>query len=378
MASRVNPSDRQAETMDAVPVMKKGERMAGLIAPVLGKIVRSGAFSLPGDIDNHSRILVIDSGNLTELLFFSPVINQLKERFPGIRMTVLVREGNSELIRTMQQISEMITYEPAHLSFSSTTYFSLIKRIRARDFNVVFLLGQEFNFTRSLIALLTQARLRIGFTREINYPFINCELRRGDNAEYEATKAAGFLNAIGFSRDRAPQPWALPEQDLRWAKQIVHFRKPNKQYKLLVVDPGLGMGNHRLVDESFAFLVNSFCNKYPAKILVLSNNLDKKGIDKFKACINSHLLDLQPANIKEGLSLLSCADLFISGNTDYFHFAVSMKVPTLGLFTRHDQSSWFPKGAGWVQVLQGVKGQRLSLEEFFSKIDTLFHLSGVE
>ena len=364
--------------MDAVPVLKRRERVAGLIAPVLGKIVRSDAFSLPGDIGNQSRILVIDSGNLNELLFFSPVINRLKEKYPGIRITFLVREGNSELIRTMQQISEMITYEPAHLSFSSTTYFSLLKRIRTRNFDVVFLLGREFNFTRSLIALLTRARIRIGFTQEINYPFINCELRRGDNAEYEATKAAGFLNAIGFSREQALQPWTLSEQDIRWAKQIIHFRKPNKEYKLLVVDPGQGMGNHRLVDESCAFLVNSFCNKYPAKILVLSNNLDKKGIEKFKTFIHSHLLDLQPDNIKEGLSLLSCADMFISGNTDYFHFAVSMKVPTLGLFTRHDQPSWFPKGAGWVQVLQGVKGQQLSLDEFFSKIDTLFHLSGVE
>ena len=364
--------------MDATPVIKKRERVAGLIAPVLGKIVRTSAFTLPRDIDNQSRILVIDSGNLTELLFFSPVINRLKEKYPGIRLTFLVREGNSELIRTMQQISEMITYEPAHLSFTSTTYVSLLKRIRARNFDVVFLLGREFNFARSLIVLLTRARIRIGFSREINYPFINCELRWGENAEYEATKAIGFLSAIGFSRDQTLQPWTLPEQDIRWAKQIIHFRKPNKEYKLLVVDPGMGMGNHRLVDESFAFLVNSFCTKYPAKILVMSNNLDQKGIDKFKTLVSGHLLDLQPANIKEGLALLSCADLFISGNTDYFHFAVNMKMPALGLFTRFDQPSWFPKGAGWVQILQGVKGQQLSLEEFFSKIDTLFHLSGVQ
>jgi ADP-heptose:LPS heptosyltransferase len=364
--------------MEAVPVIKKHDRMAGLIAPVLGKFVRSGRFSLPGEIDDESRVLVIDSGHLPELLFFSPVVNLIKDKFPGSRITFLVREGNSELIRTMQQISEMITYEPPHLSLSSTTYFSLLKRIRARDFNVVFLLGREFNFPRSLLALLTRARLRIGFTQEVNYPFINCELRRGDNAEYEATKAAGFLNAIGFSRHQTHQPWTLPNQDLRWAKQIVHFRKPNKDFKLLVVDPGLGMGNHRLVDESFAYLVNSFCNKYPAKILVMSNNLDKKGIDKFKSFIPRNLLDMQPANIKEGLALLSCADMFLSGNTDYFHFAVSMKVPTLGLFTRYDHPSWFPKGAAWVQVLQGVKGQQLSLEEYFSKIDTLFHLSGAQ
>jgi ADP-heptose:LPS heptosyltransferase len=147
---------------------------------------------------------------------------------------------------------------------------------------------------------------------------------------------------------------------------------------LLAVDPGLGKGNHRLVDESFAFLANSFVRRYPAKILVLTNNLERKGIDHFKSFIKSDLLDLEPKNIREGLALLSCVDLFLSGNTDFFHFAVNSRVPTIGLFTRHDASNWYPKRASWVQILQGVKGQTLSLDEFFLKIDTLFHLTGVK
>ncbi len=358
--------------------MQKHERMVGFIAPVLGRIVRPGSFSLPGDISDQSRVLVIDSGNLTELLFFSPVIKQLKNRYPGMRITFLVREGNSELIRTMQQINEMISYESSHLTLTSTTYFSLLKRIRERKFDIVFILGREFNFARSLIALLAKARLRIGFSQEISYPFINCELRRGDDSEYEATRAMSFLNALGFGRDIPVPSWSLPDQDVRWAQQMIHFHKPSKEFKLLAVDPGLGKGKHRLVDESFAYLVNSFCRKYPAKVLVLSNNFEKKSMDRFKSLINGDLLDLEPAGIKEGVALLNCANLFLTGNTDYFHFAVSLKIPTLGLFTRHDHSCWFPKGAPWVQVLQGVKGQQLSLEEFFSKIDTLFHLAGVE
>jgi hypothetical protein len=50
----------------------------------------------------------------------------------------------------------------------------------------------------------------------------------------------------------------------------------------------------------------------------------------------------------------------------------------VGLFTRHDTDNWLPKGTPWVQILQGVKGQRLSIEEFNSKIDTLLHFTGVE
>jgi hypothetical protein len=52
-----------------------------------------------------------------------------------------------------------------------------------------------------------------------------------------------------------------------------------------------------------------------------------------------------------------------------------MRIPTIGLFTRHDTGNWIPKGTSWVQIIQGVKGQQLSLDEFFSKIETLLHFT---
>jgi ADP-heptose:LPS heptosyltransferase len=365
--------------MGVATISPKNERMIGLLKPILGRMTSNEVFCLPADIGNDSRVLVIDSGDLTEILFFGPVVAHLKDRFPGMRITFLIREGNSELIRTMPQISEMISYETAHLSLSSTTFLTLAKRIRDRDFDVAFMLGTEFNLARSLLLLATRAKIRIGFSSERTYPFINCEVRLGSDTSYEAGKVRAFLPVLGMSTFDNMPGWSLPDQDARWAKQMVHFHKPEKDIKLVAVDPGLGKGRHRLVGDSFLYLVNQLSHRMNCKVLVLSNNLDKKRLDKFRSGLDSQtLFGVQPKNVKEGLALLSCADLLLSGNTDYFHFAVSMRVPTVGLFTRHDEPNWFPKGTPWVQILQGVKGQRLSLEEFNSKIDTLLHLSRVE
>jgi len=351
--------------------------MIGLITPLLGRMVADQAFSLPGDIGNDSRVLIVDSGDLTELLFFAPVLNHLKTKFPGMRVTVLVREGNSELIRTMDQINEMISYEREHLSLMSTTYYSLLKRLKSREFNVVFLLGRDFSFARSLIAVLTRARLRVGFAQEFTYPFINCELRQGsDKTRYESEKIIGFLNALGFQRDGSLPNWRLPEQDVRWATQMIHFRKPDTDEMLIAVDPGIGKGSHRLAERSFSQIIGQISTRYPAKVLVVSNNLDPKSLERFKASLNADVIDLTPKNVKEALALLSRADLLLSGNTDFFHFSVGMRQPSIGFFTRHDEPNWFPKNTPWVQIIQGVKGQKMSLDEVFSKIDTLLHLTG--
>jgi ADP-heptose:LPS heptosyltransferase len=350
--------------------------MIGLITPLLGRMVREQAFSLPGDIGNDSRILIVDSGDLTELLFFAPVINHLKSKYPGMRITLLVREGNGELIRTMDQINEMISYEREHLSLLSTTYFSLIKRLKSREFNVVFLLGRDFSFARSLIALFTRAKLRVGFAQEFTYPFINCELRLTGESRYEADRAIGYMSALGYRPDESMPGWRLPDQDVRWANQMIHFRKPDPKEKLIAVDPGIGKGSHRLAEGAFAQIVSQIASRYPSKVLVVSNNLDSKSVARFKAGLNADLVDLTPKNVKEALALLSRADLLLSGNTDFFHFSVGMRLPSIGFFTRHDASNWFPKNTPWVQIIQGVKGQKMSLEEVFSKIDTLLHLTG--
>lgn len=349
--------------------------MIGLLTPLLTRIVRRESFSVPGALSNSARILVVDSGDLTELLFFAPVLAHLKYRFPGMRVTMLVREGNSELLRTMDQISEMITYEPSHLSPTSATYFSLLRRMKSRKFDVTFLLGRQFSFARSLIAFMTRAPLRVGFTRQFTYPFLNCEIRYSNDNQYEAPRAIGFLNALGISPGEALPGWKLPKQDARWASQMIHFRKPEKDTRLIAVDPGIGKARHRLVDKSFAMMVNQICERYPSRVLILSNNLDKRGLARFKSMLNVDIIDLEPKNVKEALALLSRADLLLSGNTDFFHFSVSMRLPTLGFFTRFDGQNWYPKGTPWVQIIQGVKGQRLSLEEVYSKIDTLLQMN---
>jgi ADP-heptose:LPS heptosyltransferase len=365
--------------MGVATISPKSDRMIGFLTPLLGKMAPGRAFSLPADIGNDSRVLVIDSGDLTEILFFAPVLTHLKNRYPGMRVTFLVREGNSELVRTMPQISEMISYESAHLSLTSTTYLTLAKRIRDKEFSVAFLLGTEFNMARSVLALATRAKLRIGFSSERTFPFINCEVRLASENSYEASKVRTFLTLLGSSGFDDLPGWSLADADIRWAKQMVHFHKPEKDVRLIAVDPGLGKGKHRLVDQSFRYLVTQLARRMNCKILVLSNSLDKKRFDQFVSGLDARdLFGVSPKNVKEGLALLSCADLLLSGNTDYFHFAVSMRIPTVGLFTRHDTPNWFPKGTPWVQILQGVKGQRLSLEEFDSKIDTLLHLTSVK
>jgi ADP-heptose:LPS heptosyltransferase len=217
--------------------------------------------------------------------------------------------------------------------------------------------------------------LRVGFTQTFTYPFLNCEIRTSNEPMYEAPRALSFLSVLGQSPGDSVMAWKLPDNDVRWAQQMVHFRKPDKDTMLMVVDPGMGKGGHRLVESAMAHIAAEVARRNGARILLLSNNLDSKGLARFKALLPNVVLDIEPKNVKEALALLSRADLVLAGNTDYFHFAVGMRRPTIGFFTRFDASNWFPKSAPWVQIIQGMRGQQVSVDEVCSKIDTLLHFA---
>src|SRR5678810_1425954 len=68
----------------------------------------------------------------------------------------------------------------------------LLRRVKSRNFDAVFLLGREFNFARSMVTLYSRARLRVGFTQTFTYPFLNCEIR----TSAEPTRQAEISYAV--------------------------------------------------------------------------------------------------------------------------------------------------------------------------------------
>jgi len=69
------------------------------------------------------------------------------------------------------------------------------------------------------------------------------------------------------------------------------------------------------------------------------------------------------------VALLSQCDLFLAGNTNLFHFASALRVPTIGLFTKLDRSGWIPEGVPNVRIFQGTRGEKLSLKDFFCIVE---------
>jgi ADP-heptose:LPS heptosyltransferase len=326
------------------------------------------AFHLSSDLAGMRRLLFIDSGELSDIIFWLPVIEELARVRPTVEMHMMVSERWLELLGKESSLSDLIVYRPEQLRSRSTNYFRLLREVRERSFDAVFLMGEDCDPARDLIAYASQAPLRIGTYHDQREPVLNCMLRWKGRDRYKNELAEELARMIGLRYRAKDWRYRPRDSELRAAEQIIHFRKPRKSQMLFGVDPDPGKGSRRFATDNLRYLVDHLSEKFQAKIMLFHLEQEAAEIDAFRDLLRGEVLDMPSGNMRETLALLSRCDLFLAGNTELFHVAAAQGVPSVGLFTEADGRRWEPRGREDILVLRGRPGEKLALDEIEASV----------
>jgi ADP-heptose:LPS heptosyltransferase len=318
----------------------------------------------------------LQDGELTDLLFAAPLITALHRTFPRCRVSVLVRDDASELIRHHPHVHDMLLYDAGRMKLTSMSYYRLARQLRKRAFDMVIHMGEAPEPSYQLLGYLSGAPVRVGPEGDRSYPYVNCELRwNAERSGYEGRRLGEVAGLLGV---QLPTDWRgglLTEQDVRFARQLVHFRKPRRDQILIGVDPGRGKCNTRVTDRTLAYLVGAVYQQYRSKLAVLSTPDEDESAIRFEQLVQQcERLELPRHNVKDVVALLTQCDLFLAGNTNLFHFAVALGVPTIGLFTERDDPRWRPPDLPHVSLVHGRRGEKQSTAGFLARVEKLLSL----
>lgn len=346
---------------------RSGYLIPKIFSFVLRRMKKGRTFSLPTDVTKSARMLFIDSGDVTDLLFAAPLINYFHTYFPEIRTTILVEAKDADIVKGIMRVNRIITYDKKQLNLFRTDYMSLTKKLRGQYIETVIVLGTGFSLERFFLAFACGAGIRIGFAHPLSFPFVNCEIRLSEGG-YEGKKMGRILESVGL-HGKPLEPVSVSDREAGHARQLIHFRKPGKDLLTVGIDPSKGKTRHHVIPEITAYLANNLAGRRKVKYLVLMNPWDDRLARKFSAEIKGEIIDLVPGDSMETIALLSQCNLFLSGNTNLFHFATALGVPTIGLFTKYDGQTWIPVDTKNVRIFKGTRGEKLSLKEFNSMVD---------
>lgn len=350
------------------------ELLSRMISSYLRRFRKDRPFTLPHHLTGSKRILVVDSGETVDLLFAAPVVNWFHENHPEVKITLLVLQKDAEVAKSIMKVSGIITCDPKQLRLFKADYMALSRKLKKLEIDTVILTSRQMSLERHLLAFMTGAAARIGFAFPIAFPFVNCEVKISEEA-YIGSGMPRILQSLGLGAGGFQGRTAIAQQDVQHARQLIHFRKPEKGVLTVGIDPGNGKTSHTVIPEIIAYLANNLAGRLRVKFLLLMNPWDQRLIERLKGELKGETIDLEPSNQAETLALLSNCDLFLSGNTDLFHFAAEFDVPVIGLFTKYDGRHWIPENRPNVRIFKGVKGEQLSLKTFFTDVEELLQMA---
>jgi len=330
------------------------------------------SFSVPDALRDDSRILCIDAGDLSDVLFHMPLLTAIKRRHPKVVMDFLVPENHETLMVATGLAKQCIIYKEGQLNPWRPAFSSLLRKLGGGDYDVALVMSYEARPRLELAALASGANLRYGPSHADAWPAINFELRAGDGTNgYRADRLLRTAPFLGFRADELVPRWPLPMDKIRQMAQQIHFHKPNPDQMLIGFDPGVSKAGHGFGLENLQFLVRQVSSEFACKILPLSRMEESRRLESFEMRISDVPVGLKRETLMDMILLLSQCDLFIGANTDFFHFAVALGVPAVGLFGQADGPEWVPVGRPKAQVIRVTKAEKVDIETLTAAIHTV-------
>jgi len=325
-------------------------------------------FTLPGALHEGARVLVVGSGDPTDLLFLVPLLEEIKEKVSGAQLGCICDERISHLALSSEHFDDVVVLDDEQLLKEQRPSEALTAALAREPWDVAVLSGSQPNRLREELALASGAILRLGPGHPQAYPRINCEVRSRPQQAYPYQRTETWARLLGLSAEDRGLHWPLAEKRLRQSAQLVHFNKPRKDQVLIGVDPGVGKAGSAVKASNLAYVVNHISQHLPSKVMVLSADGEEARREEFESHLRGERMDLPRPTLMEQVMLLSQCQLFVAGNTDLLHFAAAREVPTVGLFTPSDSEGWIPHRATHFEVVRLEPKAELDLAGLMQRV----------
>ena len=155
-----------------------------------------------------SRILVVQSSRLGDLVLATPVFAALKQRWPAARLTVMVGAGMAPVLQHQTTVDQVLVDDKHGKHFGPRGVLKLVLELRRERFDVALSLHRGLR-TAMLLAL-AEIPLRVGF-RQSQLKFLYHRHVQRDAARHDVERQLSILDALGVRYDRAA---SLPRLDI--------------------------------------------------------------------------------------------------------------------------------------------------------------------
>ena len=276
------------------------------------------------------RILIVRTSAVGDVIHGMPVLNALRDHWPGAMLAWLVEGHNGDLLEGHPALDELIRVPRKWLK-SPLTVWRLRRMLRAQRFDMTVDLQ---GLTKSAIAAsLTGARRRIGFGgadgRELSRLLNNYLVE--PEAVHVVDRNLELLRPLGIVRPAAR--FLVPLRPEAVEKMAAYLVGADLQAGFAVINPGAGWPSKLWPTDRFAAVARYLGQRRQLRsVVVWGGNSELHLAEQIVSQSFPHSLLAPPTTLPELAALCREASLFIGSDTGPMHLAAALETPTVALF----------------------------------------------
>ncbi len=341
-------------------------RLGPWLCRVLGLLYWLGSYRpAPGHHPEAPRpetvaeILIVKFMGLGSILQATPLIQALRQRYPGVRITLLTFRSNRALTELRLGFDEVIGVEVGSPWRLLKSHWLALRQLRARRFDLV--LNLEFFATyAALMTALVRKRFALGFGGDAHHRNrFHDDLVSYECARHVQEKFLYFARRLGWEGATPPLARLHVEQPttvLENAEAREHFRFPDGRTVILVNinTSDLAGQQRRWPREHFHTVLNQLTRRPDVSCVLIGGPGERAAAECFLAGLERPelVLDLTGRlSLRELVALMQLADLYLGNDSGPMHFAACVGLPILAFFGPESPGVYGPPLGGANTVL---------------------------
>ncbi len=306
---------------------------------------------LPANPSSYHSILLIQLGDIGDVILTLPAIRALRNKFPESRLVVCVREKAGEIIEDCPWASGVMTVrkEQKPLKAAVLDQARWMAALRAHQFDLA--IDLRTGTRGAIIAGLSGAGTRIGrFAADgrlwRNRVFTHLVTPPDETFQYSAEHNLNILAPLGLKiRDAAPRI-SVPSRRIQAAARLFSSEKISADRPLLAFHPFSLWKYKEWRVDSCAELIDDVQQNYEVTVVITGSPDERGRADQVLARCRTKPYNLAgKTSIGELAAVFSACRGFIGVDTAALHLAAAVGIPTLGIFGPSPAVCWAPRGS---------------------------------
>lgn len=288
---------------------------------------------------------------LGDLVMATPIIADLRSKFPEAKITAMCQSNVAPLLMNDPSLDEIYSFKRPSGWIHRIEHFDVIQEIQLSEYDLGILLTHSFSsawwFWRGHI------KNRIGFA---------CNMR-----SWMLTKAVPFppnkatqhlvltykelLKPLGIPISNTPPRLYISDEEHHHAKEMLTLSGVPETAFVLGVNPGAAYGSAKCwLPERFVEVSQKMLEREDLYILYFGDAAGTPLVDSIcEKLPKERVINLAgKTSLRELISLINCCNLFLTNDSGPMHIAAALGVPLVALFGSTDDTRTGPYGSGTV------------------------------